>query len=144
MISCHLNCICYFCVKLATLKMCQPTRCFAISCHVNCNTCYFYVHIAISCCHVSCNTSYFHVQIAIKCVEHGPNRPKLHILLLCSDCPLIVWSVDLYGGRIHGWSVHWHIQLFAFIDVDHGQKKVWVEWGTQSNLPATPSQPKNK
>ncbi len=58
MISCHLNCICYFCVNFATLKMCWPTRCFAISCHVKCNTSYFYVHIAISC-HVSCNTSYF-------------------------------------------------------------------------------------
>ncbi len=57
-ISCHLNCICYFCVNLATLKMCRPTRCFAISCYVKCNTSYFYVHIAISC-HVSCNTSYF-------------------------------------------------------------------------------------
>ncbi len=95
-ISCHLNCLCYFCVNFATLKMCL-TRCFAISCHIKCNTSYFYVHIAISC-HVSCNTSYFYVHIAIKCVEHGPNRHKLHIIVLCSDCPLIVWSVDLYGG----------------------------------------------
>jgi hypothetical protein len=31
-------------------------------------------------------------------VESGRNWPKLHILLPCSDCPLIVWSVDLYGG----------------------------------------------
>ncbi len=100
-ISCHLNCICYFCVKFANLKCVDLHSCFAISCHVNCNTSFFYIPIARSC-HVSCNTSYFYVHIAITCVESGPNWPKLHILLLCSDCPLIVWSVDLYGGSIDG------------------------------------------